>query len=362
MNKKLFDYLVCPDDREKLNFIEDKNNYLSGVLKCSRGHCYPVFRDIPILIRNEELSDFLNNDERKIFFDFLKCLKINFSSYVSAGQDHKLNLLKQTSLNWSRQWENDKLENTIWEDKNTFFKHIPLNEDLLGKSKFILEIGCGNGRNIRHVKREGNFVFAVDISSSAYYARQRYEKDDNVFVIRCDANHLPFNNNFFDLVFSDHVLQHIYILKNCFKEIRRISKENSIFTFNLYSTENNFVMTKIFEPLKIILKRLPVESVELFSNIPAIFLWLIIKFIYFPIYRYAPKFYKFLPLSAHFLFWLPLNYKTLKTICFDLLHAPVANYYSEGDIDKLSANTSFKLFDKYLFRQTLWICIGKFIK
>lgn len=360
MNRELFNYLICPEDKEKLNFIEYHDDYFQGVLKCPRGHYYPIFNNVPVLIKNKELPEFFNDDERKKFLNALECLKINFID--CATKNHRLNLLKQTSYNWSRQWKCDKLENTIWEDKNTFLEHIPLDDTLLNKSKFILEIGCGNGRNIQHVKRKDSFIFAVDISDSAYYAKRRYGKDDNVFLIRCDANYLPFNNNFFDFVFSDHVLQHIDNLENCFKEIGRVSRENSVFIFNLYSRENNFVMTKIFEPSKTVLKRLPMRLVEFFSNIPAFFLWFIIKFIYLPTSKYAPRLYKFLPLSHHFTFWLSMNYKTLKTICFDLMHAPIANYYSKDDINKLSKNTSLKLFNKYLFRQTLWVCIGKFIK
>jgi hypothetical protein len=122
-------------------------------------------------------------------------------------------------------------------------------------------------------------------------------------------------------------------------------------------------MTGIFEPLKeSILKRLNVRFLHLLSNIPALALWLGINVIYKPIHKYAKGLYPSLPLSEHMVFWLPFDYRMVLATCFDLLHAPVAYYFSSEDIDDLSRKTLLSLDAKYLLRQTLWICRGRFIQ
>jgi SAM-dependent methyltransferase len=232
-----------------------------------------------------------------------------------------------------------------------FFDHIPIISNELDRSIAILEIGCGNGRNIKHVMRSGNPVFTIDISESAYNANRQYDKTDNVFIVRCDGNKLPFRNGQFDLIFSDHVLRHIPDLDECLKEIERVAdKENRIY-FNLYSKENNFIMTHIVEPIKkYYLNKIPIGALHLLSNIPALILWSAIKLIYEPILTNCKGLYKYLPLADHMTFWLRFDYRIIRQTVFDLLHAPFAYYFSGSDIEDLAKSSGLILTEKKLLR------------
>ncbi|MDP4009648.1 MAG: class I SAM-dependent methyltransferase [Candidatus Shapirobacteria bacterium] len=99
---------------------------------------------------------------------------------------------------------------------------------------FVLDIGCGTGRNISYVKEsvkktEYEF-FGVDYSKSCIdFARSQYKKQGVTFV-QHDGKYLPFPDSCFDFVVSSHVLEHIDKEGGIFyfKEISRILKKGGV--------------------------------------------------------------------------------------------------------------------------------------
>lgn len=361
MKKELLKYIICPECNEKLKLIEYNNDTLQGLLSCLSGHYYPIFNGVPVLIKNEILLDLLDVNEAKKFINTCRDLGVRFNNGSLLYKEAIF--LKKSYINWSIQWNTYKMEGTVWELKKTFLEHIPLDMTEIDRFKTILEIGCGNGRDIQHLIGDNKLIFGIDISNSVYYAHKRYEKQNNVFFLRSDVNCLPFNEDFFDFIYSDHCLHHIHNLEGCFNEIKRVLQSDNVFIFNLYGKEDNIIMVKFIEPLKnLILKRLPISLVHIISSIPAITLWLTLRLIYAPMHKYLNSLYRMLPLSEHMTFWFGFNYNTLKLTSFDILHAPIAHYFSSKDIDQLCSKTILNLEKKYRLRQTLWICKGKFRK
>ncbi len=70
------------------------------------------------------------------------------------------------------------------------------------KNKKILDIGCGNGEIAGYFLKSGNEVYCVDIED------QRIEKDSCIFS-KVDSEILPFSDNYFDIVFSNHIIEHV---------------------------------------------------------------------------------------------------------------------------------------------------------
>lgn len=361
MKEKILNFIVCPECKKTLKFFDFAHGNIEGVLHCVNAHIYPVARGVPVLLLNDHLGEFLEDGEKKSFSLICEKLEVRLGSEKSENPEMKL--LKKTSDNWAFHWSLYDNEQTLWEDKETFYEHIPLEREEIGEDAVVLEVGCGRGRNIMHIRNRTNLVFAIDVSSSAYFASKRYEQANNVFVLRADAARMPFKDGFFDIVLSDHVLQHVYDLKSCFDEVRRVSKKKNRFLFNLYSRENNALMIYLVEPLKKMgLGKLSVQTIHFLAYFPAILLYASLRLVYFPLYRKAPRLYKALPLSQHMIFWLNFNFKLLWQSCFDLLHAPRVRYFSGNDIQKISEEKNFYLKKQYLLRQTLWICDGCFDK
>jgi len=96
---------------------------------------------------------------------------------------------------------------------------------LFGKTK-ILELGCGEGLLSQIVQQKtGADVFGVDISTSGIdLAKKR-----GIKASVTDLNDkLPFPKNYFDLIFSDQVLEHVYNTDFLLSETYRILKPGGI--------------------------------------------------------------------------------------------------------------------------------------
>ncbi len=85
----------------------------------------------------------------------------------------------------------------------------------------ILDIGCGNG-DISSYFFKKNRQYGVDIIDS------RRERNRAFSFAKVNSEILPFDNSFFDIVISHHVIEHVYDQFSHLREIRRVLKENGI--------------------------------------------------------------------------------------------------------------------------------------
>src|SRR5262245_54015121 len=92
----------------------------------------------------------------------------------------------------------------------------------LRKGANILEIGAGAGWQAKKLSERGLRVTAIDIASSYY-------KPDQVWpVIEYDGVHIPFPDNYFDIVFSSNVLDHIPHILLFHTELQRVLKPRGV--------------------------------------------------------------------------------------------------------------------------------------
>lgn len=86
----------------------------------------------------------------------------------------------------------------------------------------VLEIGAGAGWQSKKLAENGYFVEAIDVDSSGYSM-------DRVWpVINYDGKHIPFPDEYFDIVFSSNVLEHIPYVIAFQDEINRVLKTDGI--------------------------------------------------------------------------------------------------------------------------------------
>lgn len=107
----------------------------------------------------------------------------------------------------------------------------------------ILEVGCGAANNLWFAAREGFSVFGVDGSESAIrIARERFERDGLRGDLRVgDFTHLPFEDEFFDLVIDRGALVCCgrSAGARAVREIRRVTRTRGRFFFNPYSDRHS---------------------------------------------------------------------------------------------------------------------------
>jgi SAM-dependent methyltransferase len=94
----------------------------------------------------------------------------------------------------------------------------------------VLDVGCGIGRGIMKLLEEGYEAYGVDLPNLSRFWSKARNDPDHFFC--CDAAHLPFPDNFFDVIFSLGVIEHIgtqighcTLVNHCDKERQKYANE-----------------------------------------------------------------------------------------------------------------------------------------
>jgi ubiquinone/menaquinone biosynthesis C-methylase UbiE/uncharacterized protein YbaR (Trm112 family) len=218
MNEWLQSRLVCPRDKQALEFSNDK-------LVCPEKHAYPVFDDIPImLVDDAEIThEYINRTLEKV-------------TQIPAGD------FENTAENNGKQDKNeiDKFvqgeipytSGSLYFSVQHKLTRYPIPECRLpqGNGERLLDIGCNWGRWSIAAAQKGYQPIGIDPSLDAVLAARRVSKQLGVetnFVVG-DARFLPFSDNSFDTVFSYGVFQHFSKenVKISLDEVVRVLKRN----------------------------------------------------------------------------------------------------------------------------------------
>jgi SAM-dependent methyltransferase len=103
--------------------------------------------------------------------------------------------------------------------------------------KQVLEVGCGAGTDLARFARGGAIVTGVDLSASAIaLARKNFEQQGLQADFReADGEHLPFDDNTFDLVYAHGVVQYTPDGGRLIEECRRVLKPGGEAIFQVYN-------------------------------------------------------------------------------------------------------------------------------
>jgi len=138
-------------------------------------------------------------------------------------------LLKKTQKDYNQ------VAKTFASTREEIWPEIWFFKDFVQPGEKILDVGCGSGRLYKLFKGKEIEYFGVDFAERMIeFARKKYPAAKElkeggfapVFLV-VNALHLPFEDNFFDKVFSIAVLHHIPSEKNrilFLKEMRRVLK------------------------------------------------------------------------------------------------------------------------------------------
>jgi len=128
--------------------------------------------------------------------------------------------MKNENKVWSEFWS--KKESWLWILKYTptYKKIVKIFRAIdLPKDAKILDAGCGIGKLASFWLNEGYDVLGVDISDVALSITNK----KGVKTIKADILRLPFEDNSFDLVYSDGLLEHFIDPEPILTELFRVS-------------------------------------------------------------------------------------------------------------------------------------------
>lgn len=109
------------------------------------------------------------------------------------------------------------------QNKNTSVRHHDLVKHVLpfcNENSVFLDIGCATGGLLKSLHADGyKHLFGID--STETYVREA-SKSDVLSAKLGNAEDIPFDDNSFDVVFLDQVIEHVISPKNVFNEVKRV--------------------------------------------------------------------------------------------------------------------------------------------
>jgi methionine biosynthesis protein MetW len=118
-----------------------------------------------------------------------------------------------------------KFQNQGWQkgQKELDFKHKAA--DNLIEKGLILDLGCGDGIFLEHLKKRGINGIGLDISERAVELAKSRGLDCRVFDL---GEKLPFEDNSFETVILIDTLEHLFMPQEILREVHRVTKSHLI--------------------------------------------------------------------------------------------------------------------------------------
>jgi ubiquinone/menaquinone biosynthesis C-methylase UbiE len=134
--------------------------------------------------------------------------------------------MNDEGIQWSNFWNKNKFLMSLLTITPTYYGVTHFLTSLnLSKNSKILDAGCGTGKLASFMVSKGYDVIGVDNSDEALVLT----KSKGVHVEKGDIlKGLPFEDNTFDLVYSDGLLEHFTDPLPIIKELSRVSKKNLV--------------------------------------------------------------------------------------------------------------------------------------
>lgn len=109
--------------------------------------------------------------------------------------------------------------------------------------KKILDLGCGTGRHLIYLAKQGFKVYGSDVSGRGlHYAKKWLEKEGlKAITVKSDMTAIPHPDAFFDAVISIYVIYHNTLdnIKKALSEIHRVLRSNGL-VFLIFMSKQHY--------------------------------------------------------------------------------------------------------------------------
>lgn len=135
------------------------------------------------------------------------------------------NIDQQVVESFGDEWVkfHDFSDETIYRISQEYFDI--LDESIVNKNTYALDIGCGTGRWTKYLTSKVGFMEAVDPSHAIFAADKLLGNIQNVRLSQASIETIPFDDETFDFVMSVGVLHHIpdtqQAMKDCVKKVKK---------------------------------------------------------------------------------------------------------------------------------------------
>ncbi|MBI3770067.1 MAG: class I SAM-dependent methyltransferase [Deltaproteobacteria bacterium] len=214
------------------------------------------------------------------------------------------------------------------------------------RGKVVLEAGCGMGRFLDIVSRDGAaLAVGIDLSSAVDAAAENLGRRDNVLIGQADIFKLPFKPGSFDVVYSIGVLHHTPSAERAFKALVPLVAPGGTIAISVYAATVKPGVgwaLNIFrrQAFRVVTRRLPRRLLLWWSQYAVPLFWAIDKI---PVVRYVRYLFPVLIYKDYPLDWSVLDTFDTYATQLESRHRPkeVFRWFREmrlADIDLLDSD------------------------
>jgi SAM-dependent methyltransferase/uncharacterized protein YbaR (Trm112 family) len=324
--------LVCPACSCSLF---PTSNLPSSLVCCGCAEKFPIVNGIPRLLAGTVFG---------------------LSASSDGATDRGQSLQLKTAASFGFEWTHFSEMYPEWEGnfRDYMFPHTP--ESFRGKR--ILDAGCGIGRHAYYASSYGAEVWAVDISDAVEVAA-RNTQGTGARVVQADLNHLPFQLESFDLIYSMGVLHHLPEPEWTFRYLLRFVKPGGEFRMFLYWAPEGQrlkgLLLKAVSALRMITVRMPHRLLYPLAYVAAFLVWTCFVWPYRALKR--------IPRLAGLADRLPLRqysrypFRTCVNDQFDRLSAPLERRYSRVQVEQFLQSAGLE--EQSVFPNFGWVACGR---
>ncbi len=113
----------------------------------------------------------------------------------------------------------------------------------------IMDLASGSGDlALEMMKLKPDKLYSVDLSAEMLKINKRKVNSERNIIVQSDAEHLPFQDNYFDLVGIGFGVRNFQFLEKCIKEIERVLKPGGMFlTIEMFRSQKEGVAQRTFD-------------------------------------------------------------------------------------------------------------------
>jgi SAM-dependent methyltransferase/uncharacterized protein YbaR (Trm112 family) len=280
----------------------------------------------------------------------------DIASVRNDASDRDQLLRLRTTASFGFEWSRFPEMYPEWQQNfhDYMFPHTP--EYFQGKK--ILDVGCGMGRHAYYAARYGAEVWAVEVSDAVEVAARNTE-EMGVRVIQADLNHLPFQAETFDLVYTLGVLHHLPDPEHALHYLLSFVKPGGEFRMFLYWRPDDerfkVLLLKVATALRIVTVRMPHRLLYPLAYIAAFLVWASFVLPY--------RLFSLIPRLAGLADQMPLRqysryrFRTCVNDQFDRFSAPLERRYTRGEVEELLGLAGLE--EQNVFPNFGWVAYGR---
>ncbi len=180
-----------------------------------------------------------------------------------------------------------------------------LDDNIVNKNTYAIDIGCGTGRWTKYLSTRAGFVEAIDPSNAVIAADKLLGNIDNIRLTKASVETIPFDNNTFDFAMSVGVLHHIPDTQKAMIDcVKKVKQGGYFYCYLYYNLDNRGIGFKLlFQVTNIIRKivsSLPAKAKSFICDILAAVIYLpMVLLVRFISSLGFEKFANKLPLSSY---------------------------------------------------------------